>query len=50
MGRQLIELVQELAECVAADDPLAVRLGMHACHTPNPPSPMITSGCASRNA
>jgi hypothetical protein len=50
MGRQLVELVQEVAGCVPADDPLAVWLRIRACHTPNPPPPMITSGCAARNA
>jgi hypothetical protein len=36
MGRQLIELVQELVECVAADDPLAVRLGDACLPHPEP--------------
>jgi hypothetical protein len=45
-GRQLIE---QFPQRVPGDHGLAVRLGDAACTVLNPPSPMITAGCAVLN-
>ena len=47
---ELLEFVQQLVEGVPADDPLAVRLGNAGLPHSEPASPMMTSGCAARNA
>ena len=47
---QLVEFAQQLAERYRLMTCSPSGSGTRACHTPNPPSPMITSGCAVRNA
>jgi DNA-binding GntR family transcriptional regulator len=48
LSGELAELVEQVAQSVRLMICSPSGSGVRACHTPNPPSPMITSRCATR--